>query len=125
MWANPAEPALCPLVALENWLIFRQRGADFAGEDGAAHPDNRALFCAVTKGGKIIGQALSDKAVVRLVKEMAAAAGLDPARFAGHSLRAGLATGAGDADVGLADVMRQTRHKSPQVALEYLRPADL
>ena len=56
------------------------------------------------------------QAVVRLIKEVAAAAGLDPARFAGHSLRAGLATGAGDAGVGLADVMRQTRHKSPQVA---------
>jgi hypothetical protein len=59
------------------------------------------------------------------VKEAAPAAGLDPARFAGHSLRAGLATGAGDAGVGLADVMRQTRHKSPEVALTYLRPADL
>jgi integrase len=125
IWANPAEPAFCPLVALEKWLIFRKLGVDFTTEDGAADSDARPLFCAVTKGGKITGQALSDKAVVRLVKEVAAAAGLDPARFAGHSLRAGLATSAGDAGVGLADVMRQTRHKSPQVALEYLRPADL
>jgi hypothetical protein len=79
----------------------------------------------VTKGGKITGQGMSNKAVVRLVKEVAAAAGLDPARFAGHSLRAGLTTGAGDAGVGLAGVMRQTRHRSPQVALKHLRPADL
>jgi integrase len=125
IWANPAEPAFCPLVALEKWLIFRKLGTDFAGDKGEAASGARPLFCAVTKGGKITGQGLSDKAVVRLVKEMAAAAGLDPTRFAGHSLRAGLATGAGDAGVGLADVMRQTRHKSPQVALEYLRPADL
>ena len=69
----------------------------------------------MTKGVKITGQELSDKAVVRLVKEVAAAAGLDPTRFAGHSLRAGLATGAGDVGVGLADVMRQIRRKSPQV----------
>jgi hypothetical protein len=48
--------------------------------------------------------ALSDKAVVRLVQQAAAGAGLDPARFSGHSLRAGLAT-------GLADVMHRTRPK--------------
>jgi integrase len=125
IWANPAEPTFCPLVALETWLVFRRQGADLTDDEGAVDPGERPLFCAVTKGGKITGQALSDKAVVRLVKEMAAAAGLDPARFAGHSLRAGLATCAGDAGVGLADVMRQTRHKSPQVALDYLRPADL
>ena len=125
IWANAAEPGFCPLVALEKWLIFRKLGADLAGDEGSVDPAERPLFCAVTKGGNITGQALSDKAVVRLVKDVAAAAGLDPARFAGHSLRAGLATGAGDAGVGLADVMRQTRHKSPQVALDYLRPADL
>jgi integrase len=63
--------------------------------------------------------------VVRLVKAAAAAAGLDPERYSGHSLRAGLATAAGDAGAGLADLMRQTRHKSTEVALGYLRPADL
>lgn len=126
IWANPAEPAFCPSVALENWLMFRKAGADFIDDDEApADLGERPLFCAVTKGGKITGQGLSDKAVVRLIKEVAAAAGLDPTHFAGHSLRAGLATSAGDAGVGLADVMRQTRHKSPQVALTYLRPADL
>jgi hypothetical protein len=43
----------------------------------------RALFCAVTKAGRPSGTAPSDKAVVRLVKQ-AAAAGLDPARFSGR-----------------------------------------
>ena len=52
-------------------------------------------------------------------------AGLDPERYSGHSLRAGLATAAGDAGAGLAELMRQTRHKSTEVALGYLRPADL
>ncbi|HEY1856742.1 site-specific integrase [Acidocella sp.] len=122
IWANPADPGFCPLGALETWLKFRHRGADLAG---VGESGGRPLFVAVTKGGKLTGQGLSDKAVVRLVKAAAAAAGLDPARYAGHSLRAGLATGAGDAGLGLAEVMRQTRHKSPQVALAYLRPADL
>ena len=45
--------------------------------------------------------------------------------YSGHSLRAGLATAAGDAGAGLAELMRQTRHKSTEVALGYLRPADL
>ena len=71
------------------------------------------------------GEKLSNKAVARLIKPAAADAGLDPERFSGHSLRAGLATAAGDQGAGLAELMRQTRHKSTEVALGYLRPADL
>ena len=71
------------------------------------------------------GEKLSDKAVARLVKQAALDAGLDPERYSGHSLRAGLATAAGDQGAGLAELMRQTRHKSTEVALGYLRPADL
>jgi hypothetical protein len=40
-------------------------------------------------------------------------------------VRAGLATAAGDAGAGFAELMRQTRHHSTDVALGYLRPADL
>lgn len=43
----------------------------------------------------------------------------------GHSLRAGLATAAVEAGADLAQVMRQTRHRSADVALGYLQPADL
>ena len=63
--------------------------------------------------------------MVRLVKQAAEGAGLDPTLYSGHSLRAGLATAAGDAGAGLAELMRQTRHRSTEVALGYLRPADL
>ena len=59
------------------------------------------------------------------MKQAAADAGLDPTLYSGHSLRAGLATAAGDAGAGLAELMRQTRHRSTDVALGYLRPADL
>ena len=51
------------------------------------------------------GDALPDKAVARLVKQAALDAGVDPERYSGHSLRA-----------GLAELMRQTRHKSTEVA---------
>jgi len=125
IWANPAEPLLCPAAALDAWLSLRATAPDLAPALSAAERVERPLFCAVTKSGWLTGEALSDKAVVRLVKQTAAAAGLDPAQFSGHSLRAGLATAAGDAGAGLADLMRQTRHTSTEVALGYLRPADL
>ena len=56
----------------------------------------------MTKAGRPTSAALSDKVVARLVKSAAA-----------------------DAGAALPDLMRQTRHKSTQVALAHLRPADL
>lgn len=122
VWANPDEPGFCPAAALDAWLAFRRQAADLAD---AASDGERPLFCGLTKAGRLTGAKLSDKAVVRLVKQAAAEAGLDPAQYAGHSLRAGLATAAGDEGAGLAELMRQTRHRSTEVALGYLRPADL
>ena len=123
--ANPADPGFCPAVALQDWLRHREGATDIATIGGPSGADDRPLFCAVSKGGRVMGTGLSDKAVVRLIKQAAEDAGLDPSRFAGHSLRAGLATAAGDAGAGLPELMRQTRHKSTAVALGYLRPAEL
>ena len=125
VWANATDPLLCPLAALESWLGKRGQARDLDGCTAESARNERPLFCAVTKAGRPTGAALSDKAVARLVKNAAARAGLDPERYSGHSLRAGLATAAGDAGAALPDLMRQTRHKSTQVALAYLRPADL
>ena len=125
VWANPGHPAACPLEALHAWRRHRDRAVDLVDVADDRLKAERPLFCAVTRSGRVTGIALSDKAVARLVKAAAARAGLDPARFSGHSLRAGLATAAGDAGAALPDLMRQTRHKSTQVALAYLRPADL
>ena len=123
VWANPAEPGLCPARALDAWLGFRQGAGDrTSGASDAALP----LFVGLSKAGKLSANGLSDKAVWRLVKTAAAEAGLDnPERYSGHSLRAGLATAAGEAGADLAAVMRQTRHRSAEVALAYLRPAEL
>ena len=125
VWANLNQPGFCPLAALTGWMEHRREASDLDWTASAASRAERPLFCAVTKSGRITGEKLSDKAVARLVKQAALAAGLDPARYSGHSLRAGLATAAGDAGAGLAEQMRQTRHKSTDVALGYLRPADL
>ncbi|WP_043838047.1 hypothetical protein [Muricoccus aerilatus] len=50
---------------------------------------------------------------------------LTSATCASSSLRAGLVTAAGEAGADLAQVMRQIRHRSADVAPAYLRPADL
>ena len=126
VWANPDQPGVCP--ARRSGDAGWRTAATQRISTGPPPPTVRAerpLFCAVTKAGRVTGAALSDKAVARLVKQAARDAGLDPERYSGHSLRAGLATAAGDEGAGLAELMRQTRHKSTEVALGYLRPADL
>jgi integrase len=123
--ANHAEPALCPVVALQDWLAVRHQGADLAGlsQDVATEAP---LFVGMSKAGRLSPSRLSDRAVSRLVGQAARDAGIErPERFSGHSLRAGFATAAGDAGVDLARLMRQTRHKSADTALAYLRPAEL
>src|SRR3954454_5652815 len=125
IWANPADPLTCPAVSVERWLALRDAAPDIERCFGPEARDAVPLFCGMSKAGRLSGVALSDKAVARLVKSAAEGAGLDSERYSGHSLRAGLATAAGDQGAGLADLMRQTRHKSTEVALGYLRPADL
>jgi len=68
---------------------------------------------------------LSDKAVALIVKRTAKAAGLDAVQFAGHSLRAGLATAAAAAGVSERAIMNQTGHKSVTMARRYVREESL
>ena len=120
----------CAPTALRRWLEHR----------AARHADD-PLFVGLRAGGVMTATRLSDKAVVRLVKDTAEAVGDgDPGlmertfgslavsvqrSYSGHSLRAGLATAAAEAEAQLHDVMRQTRHKSVEVARRYMRSADL
>ena len=75
--------------------------------------------------GSIGTARLTDQTVAIVVKRTAAGAGLDPERFAGHSLRVGLATAAALADVPEHAIMRQTRHRSVEVFHGYVRVATL
>jgi integrase len=68
-------------------------------------------------------RALTRQVVAMVVKQYAERAGLDPTKFAGHSLRAGFVTSAAAKGVTLHNIMRQTRHKSERVAMTYIRPA--
>jgi len=68
---------------------------------------------------------MSPEAVAIVVKRYAAAAGLDPAKYAGHSLRAGLVTQAAMNGVQELAIMKQTRHKSADMLRRYVRDASL
>jgi len=105
-------PELCPVTALERWLDHR----------GRAHGP---LFQRILKGGHIRAVRLCDRSIARIVKSAVAGAGLDPARYSGHSLRAGLATSAAIAGADLTHIMNQTRHRSAEVARRYVRDADI
>ena len=123
--SNPTEPGFCPAAALDAWLVHRRTARDLDWTATATARAERPLFCAVTKTGQVTGAPLSDKAMVRLIKQAAAAAGLDADRFSGHSLRRGLLTAGADNQAQLADLMRHSGHRSAQSVLGYLEPADL
>ncbi len=111
-----SDPEMCPTRAWRDWMAVR-------GEDVKA---DEPLFCGVLKNGRLTGRPLSDKSVERLVGDAARALRLpNPERYTGHSLRAGLATAAGDEEAQLQDIMRQTRHQSVETARRYLRSRDL
>ena len=54
------------------------------------------MFRSVNRGGRVLPDALTDRSVALIVKAYAERAGLDPAVYAGHSLRAGFLTSAAE-----------------------------
>jgi site-specific recombinase XerD len=92
-------PETCPVRAVRAW---REAAGITAGP----------LFRAVTRGGRVAGHQLSDRSVARIVQRAAARAGLDPSRYAGHSLRSGLATAAAAGGASERAIMAQTGHRS-------------
>lgn len=119
------DPAFCPVLALERWLSHRLAAEDARFGTDATRRD-LPLFTAISKAQRVLGRRLSDQSVNLVLKQAASNAGLsDPGRFSGHSLRAGLATQAGEDGADLAAIMRQTRHRSTNAALAYIRPAEI
>lgn len=98
----------CPVTTVLAWI---QR----------AGIDSGPLFRSVNRHGQVSQSRLSDKAVALVVKRAAAAAGLDPADYAGHSLRSGMATSAARAGASERAIMEQTGHKSTAMVRRYIR----
>lgn len=105
-----SHPETCPVRALKAWLESAQL------EDGP-------LFRPVNPKGDVGLTRLSDRSVALIVQRTAKRAGLDPSNFAGHSLRAGLATAAAAAGVSEHDIARTTGHRSVSVLRRYVRTA--
>ena len=109
--------ATCPVAALKGWMHLA----------GIAHGP---VFRRVSRdGGRVLPDRLSDKHVARLVQRLALAAGLradlpeDKRRklFAGHSLRAGLAT---SAEAEERTVQRHLGHATAEMTRRYQRRRD-
>ncbi|WP_353509459.1 tyrosine-type recombinase/integrase [Intrasporangium sp.] len=107
--AHGQHPLTDPIAALDAWLALR----------GTAPGP---VFTSLRPGGPPL-RPLSGNAVSTLVKERALAAGLSGGRISGHSLRAGHATSAALAGVGVDRIAAQTRHRRIDILIDrYIRP---
>ena len=104
--------ATCPVRSLRAWLE-------------AARIVEGAIFVGTTRHNRTTGLRLDGRDVARAVKRAALAAGLDARAFAGHSLRAGLATTAAKAGKSERAIMAQTGHRSVAMVRRYIRNAEL
>jgi site-specific recombinase XerD len=60
-----------------------------------------------------------------ILKKRAAAAGLDPAIFAAHSLRSGFLTSGAESGASIFKLLEVSRHKSIETLRAYVKQADL
>jgi integrase len=104
--------ATCPVRAVQAWLE-------------TAHIADGPVFRPMDRFYRVQPARLSDKAVALIVKRRAKAVGLDPARYAGHSLRTGLATSAAAAGASERVIMSQTGHRSADMVRRYIREGSL
>jgi site-specific recombinase XerD len=107
-----SDPLTCPVRALQAWL---ERAGVTAGP----------LFRAVDRYGLAGDQALHADSVGYLVKRAAGRAGFETAEYAGHSLRAGLATQAAMNGASELAIMKQTGHRSLNTVRKYIREGSL
>ena len=68
---------------------------------------------------------ISDKSVALIIKRYAEKAGLESAKYAGHSLRSGFATTAAEFGAEERNIMAMTGHKTTQMVRRYIQEANL
>ena len=108
--AVPNGGKLRPVEALTEWLT-------------SAKIVDGHIFRAIDRHGKVNKTGLSDRSVANVIKRWAKAAGLDPAIFSGHSLRAGFVTSALEHGADMFKVMDVTRHRRVETLKGYDRRA--
>lgn len=107
-----ARGAICPVLSLKAWLIVSRITAG-------------PIFRPINRHDKIDLNALSPQAVAEIIKKRAEALGLDPSRYSGHSLRAGLVTSAALAGIPSWKIRQQTGHKSDAMLQRYIRDTQI
>jgi site-specific recombinase XerD len=101
----------CPITALKGWLA-------------AAGITAGPVFRSVKRGGAVGGR-LPAQSVAEIVKCYAERVGLDPAHFAGHSMRSGFLTSAAKRGASIFKMMDQSRHRSVETLRGYVRDAEI
>lgn len=107
-----SNPETCPVRVLQTWI---EQAAITTGP----------LFRAINRHAQVQSGRLSGIDVARIVKKLAERAGLDAAKYAGHSLRSGHATSAAIAGASERSIMAQTGHRSVQMVRRYIRDGNL
>jgi site-specific recombinase XerD len=105
-------PETCPVRTLQAWI------EQTSIADGP-------VFRSINRHGQVQADRLSGIDVARIVKKLAERTGLDAAKYAGHSLRAGHATSAAIAGASERSIMNQTGHRSVQMVRRYIRDGNL
>ena len=112
------------VIAIPEGSRIRPKALLLAWMAAAGH-DSGPLFRRLSRSDALTGDAMSDRAIARLVQQHAAAAGYDPTQFAGHSLRAGFLTEGAAQGATIFKLQEVSRHKSVQVLSDYVRNAEL
>ncbi len=107
-----SNPETCPVRTMQAWM-------EQAGVSGGP------VFRSINRHGQVGPGRLSGIDVARVVKKLAQRAGLDSAKYAGHSLRAGHATTAAIGGASERSIMNQTGHRSVQMVRRYIRDGNL
>jgi len=107
-----ARGAVCAVHALQAWLEASGISAGL-------------IFRGVTRHELISEVGLTPQSVALVIKERASAVGLDPNKYSGHSLRAGLVTSAAQMGVSSWKIRQQTGHKSDAMLYRYIRDANV
>ena len=94
------EKNFCPVTYLKNWIEI----------------------CKINKGFIFN---ISDKMVAILIKKYLLAAGFDPKKYSGHSLRSGFATTAASSGADEKSIMTMTGHKTTQMVRRYIKESNL
>jgi integrase len=105
-----SDPQICPIRLLKRYLELSEISSG-------------PLFRRIDRNGCLGRRSLTAPAFDYILKCAAERAGLDPAQFGTHSLRAGFVTTAAAAGKSLQDIMRQTGHKHYRTALSNIRPS--